>query len=264
MRKIHLLGIDCQNDFADPKGSLFVDGADKDMESLAKFIVRVGNRIDRIHMTIDSHHAFQIFHPSFWIDSNNEHPNPFTIISVDDVVSKRWSTAIKDLQSKGEEYIKNLENKGRYPLIIWPYHTIVGSWGYSIYPSVSDAIIKWEKETKKTVNYCPKGDFYLSEHYGAFEAEVPSLEDPNTMLNKPFLETLKEADELLISGEALSHCVKSTVEQIADNLGEDYIKKFIFLEDTSSSVNGFEKNGIDFINAMVNRGMKVIKSTDYV
>lgn len=38
MQKIHLLIIDPQNDFCSPDGSLYVHGAEQDMQRLADFI----------------------------------------------------------------------------------------------------------------------------------------------------------------------------------------------------------------------------------
>lgn len=262
--KLDLLAIDCQNDFANRQGSLFVAGADKDMERLTKFVNRLESKINNIHVTLDSHKVMQVFHPAFWVNSKNENPQPFTLIGVDDVKKGTWRTTLPQLQKRGIEYVEALAAKGRYPLVIWPYHTLIGSNGHALVPSFSDAIIQWEKNRLKMVNYCVKGDFYLSEHYGALEAEVPAPEEPSTMLNTGLLKALQGADVLVIAGEALSHCVKATVEQVADNFGEENVKKFVLLEDCCSNVGGFEKMGQDFVANMIKRGMKVSKSTEYL
>jgi len=262
--KVHLLAIDCQNDFSSPKGNLFVPGADGDMDRLSKFINRVGKKIDRIHATLDSHKVMQVFHSAFWVNSKNEHPQPFTVISVDDVRKSVWQTTLLGLRKRGIDYVEELSTKGKYPLIIWPYHCLIGSWGHALVPNVSDAIIQWEKDRKRMADYCVKGDFYMSEHYGALEAEVPSPEEPSTMLNTGLIKTLQEADSLLIAGEALSHCVKATVEQVAKAFGDENIKKFVLLEDCCSNVTGFDKLGKDFVIDMIKRGMRVEKSTEYL
>jgi nicotinamidase-related amidase len=68
----------------------------------------------------------------------------------------------------------------------------------------------------------------------------------------------------LLAGEALSHCLANTVMDIADNFSDQsYVSKFVLLRDCTSSVTGFEKQGDDFINKMVARGMRVINSTDF-
>ena len=59
----------------------------------------------------------------------------------------------------------------------------------------------------------------------------------------------------------MSHCVANTIRDIASNFSDDQIKRFVLLEDATSSVQGFEKMGEDFINEMVNRGMRLAKTT---
>ena len=59
-RRIHVLGIDWQVDFCDPKGALFVAGADVDTGRMAKFINRIGPRVEMFHFTLDSHQAVHI------------------------------------------------------------------------------------------------------------------------------------------------------------------------------------------------------------
>ena len=82
------------------------------------------------------------------------------------------------------------------------------------------------------------------------------------------IKTLMEADTILIAGEAGSHCVKSTVEDIADGFGDDtYIQKMVLLEDGVSPVRSpfvdFPAIQAQFIADMKARGMKVAKTTDY-
>jgi len=50
--------------------------------------------------------------------------------------------------------------------------------------------------------------------------------------------------------------VANTIRDIAAEFGDDQIKKFVLLEDTSSNVGGFEKMGQDFVREMVARGMQ--------
>lgn len=268
--KTYLLAIDCQNDFAANgansngyKGSLYVQGADKDMENLSTMVKRLGKKIKRITSTLDMHRTMQVFHPCFWTSSSGKSPNPFTIISVSDVEKGIWRTSIPTLQTKAVEYVRKLAAAGgKYPLCIWPYHCRIGHVGSNVVPCFQEALFGWENETKGWVDYCTKGDFYLSEHYGALRAEVEYPEEPATMLNTRLVDSLITADLLLIGGEALSHCIKSTVEQVAEAFGDDNIKKFCLLSDCCSSVTGYEKNGSDFVNAMVKRGMQTAKSTE--
>ena len=55
-------------------------------------------------------------------------------------------------------------------------------------------------------------------------------------MNTKLLSILQQADVILIAGEALSHCVKETINQIADNIGDEHIKKIQILTDATSPV----------------------------
>ena len=261
--KIELLIIDPQVDFCDPKGALYVPGADKDMERLAKMISRLKDKIDDIHVTLDSHHLVDIAHPIFWLNSNGQHPNPFTIITADDVKNGVYRTTNPQFQKRASEYVQTLEKNQRYPLCVWPPHCLIGSNGASVSPSLFEALIEWEKDFAM-VDYVTKGSNFWTEHYSAVQADVPDPQDPDTQLNMRLIETLQKADVILLAGEARSHCLANTVRDIADNFGEENIQKMVLLEDATSDVPGFEKFGEQFIKDMSKRGMKVSSTENYL
>jgi nicotinamidase-related amidase len=266
----HLLIIDPQQDFTNPKGSLFVPGADKDMERLAVFINRNIKKIDDIHVTLDSHRLIDVAHPIFWINSNGEHPAPFTIISVDDVENGTWTTTNPSWKQRGLDYVKGLADNARYPLCIWPPHCLIamtnrdGICGHSIDASVSDALLKWQEARFGVVDFCVKGSNIFTEHYSALKADVVDPSDPTTSINTDLLDVLQNADEIVISGEALSHCVRNSILDIIDSFGDDKANKFTLLEDCCSNVPGFESLGDEFLKIGASKGMKIIKSTDYL
>jgi len=267
----HLLGIDIQNDFVDStttqtlgtelKATLAVPGAEQDTKNVSEMIKRMGNKIEQIHMTVDTHHIIDIAHPKFLIRSNGEHPSPFTIITVEDVETGKWRCPFGN--QKFLDYLKALEAGNRYPHCVWPEHCLIGSWGTSIYPELSDTLNEWTKTTSTNVDYVTKGSNPWTEHFSAVQAEVPDPQDPSTMLNTMLINILQEADRVLIAGQALSHCVANTVKDIANNFGDDNIKKLILLEDCSSNVPTFEGLGEDFVKEMIGRGMQVARSTNF-
>ena len=261
--KTHLLIIDPQNDFCDKNGSLFVSGADMDSIRLSHMISRIINNIDEIHVALDSHRTVDIAHPIFWKNSDGKHPDPFTIISREDVENGKWITTNDKWMHRGIDYVRTLAINGRYPLCIWPPHCRIGTWGHCIVKPVSDAIIRWEEERFGVINFIAKGSNIFTEHYSAIKADVPDNMDPTTKINVALLDSLRSADNILISGQALSHCVANTVFDISNNFGEENIKKLILVEDTCSNVTGFENLGIDFVKNMVKRGMRVCKSSEY-
>lgn len=56
--------------------------------------------------------------------------------------------------------------------------------------------------------------YVFREMYSAIVAEVPIVSDPQTMVNIHLLNKLGKASKLIIGGQALSHCVKYTTEDI--------------------------------------------------
>ncbi|MBF0118832.1 MAG: hypothetical protein HQK79_08345 [Desulfobacterales bacterium] len=261
--KVELLIIDPQNDFCNSKGALYVPGADKDMNRLAIMIERLIDKIDDIHVTLDSHHYIDIAHPIYWIDSNGKHPKVFTIISESDVKDGKWRTYNPSYQKRAEEYVTNLRVSNRYQLCIWPPHCLIGSWGYQVEIRLFQALLQWEK-TFAMVDYVTKGSNPYTEHYSAVQADVPDPCDPSTMLNTRLIETLENADIVVLCGEASSHCVANTVMDIANKFGEENIKKMVLLEDATSPVPGFENLSSDFIQKMKGRGMKISNTRDFL
>lgn len=267
--RIELLIIDPQFDFCNPKGALFVPGAEEDMSRLAKMITRLGAKIDDIHVTLDSHHFVDIAHPIFWISSKGKNPDPFTIISAADVRNGLWRTTNPQFQTRGKEYVEALEANGRYPLCIWPPHCLIGSKGYMVVPELFEALLNWEKQFAM-VDYVTKGSNFWTEHYSAVQADVPDPSDPDTHLNMRLIETLQEADLILLAGEARSHCLANTVTDIANNFGEENIKKMVLLQDATTDVADppgttmFTDMGEAFVSNLMSRGMQVNTTVDFL
>lgn len=270
MKRTDLLTIDPQNDFCTPQGpggekaALLVGGADADMKRLAGFITKNQNRLTEIHCTLDSHQTIHIAHPTFWRDSKGNRPNPFTtLITADDVRKGTWQAYNPKWQARAQTYVDTLEKNKRYVLCIWPLHCLIGTWGHAIVPEVANAFYKWEQDTFSRCNMISKGSNLFTEHYSAVQADVPDDTDTSTKLNTSLIDTLKDADEILITGEALSHCIANSIRDVANNFGNDNIKKFVLLEDTTSNVGGFEKLGQDFVKEMVGRGMQRTTTKDW-
>lgn len=263
--KAELLIIDPQNDFCDPKnGSLYVKGADEDMQRVANMLDRIGDKLNDIHVTLDTHHYVDVAHPVFWKDSSGKNPAPFTIIGAKDVENGVWSPARPSLHKRMLEYVRTLEKNGRYPLCIWPPHCLIGSWGHGVYQPLYEKLTEWEKGFAM-IDYVTKGSNLYTEHYSAVTADVPDPEDPSTQINTRLIETLQNADIIAIAGEAGSHCLANTVRDIANEFGDDsYVKKMILLGDGTSPVPMFEKFQEDFIKEMTGRGMQISNTVEFL
>ena len=249
-----LLIIDPQIDFCCPvRGSLFVPGAERDMQRLAQMIRRHAADIEAIHVTLDTHHTVDIAHPMFWSDAGGKHPEAFTLISAADVESGRWIATQPEMRARALEYARALERGGRYTLCIWPYHCLIGSEGQAVKPALFEALRTWE-ERFSVVDYVVKGANIFTEHYSAIRAEVPDPNDPSTQVNQPLIEALRAADRVLIGGEAGSHCVAQTVEDLVEHLG-DGAARLTLLTDAMSPVPGFEPLQEAFLADMLRRGV---------
>lgn len=264
-RNIHLLLIDPQNDFADPKGSLYVTGSETDMDRVAHLVERIGHKLSEISVTLDSHHLIHIANPDFWKNSKGDSPPPFTQITAADVIAGKWFTAQAGMAARALKYLEALEKNHRYGHTIWPPHCLIGEWGHGVQPKVAGMLRKWCKEQFATVDFVTKGSNPFTEHFSAVQAEVPDPQDPTSQLNTNLIDRLEKADDVLITGIAGSHCVANTVTDIANNFKNDaYISKFVLLTDTISPVPMCEKLQENFINNMTARGMRTSTSDKYL
>jgi nicotinamidase-related amidase len=275
---VQLLIIDPQNDFIDIpenicknmsgnsttpfKPGLAVAGAWDDSVRLSNFISKAEKAINGITVTLDTHQQYDVAHPMFWTNDAGQEPAPFTIISSENIKNGAWKPVDPTLTERMIAYAEALEKQGLFPLCIWPYHCLVGTIGYSIVDPILQSIQNWEKARRTRFAAITKGHNPYTEHYGAFFAEVPDPSDPTTVLNNRLIDRFKEADVILLTGQALSHCVNRTVTQLADNFGEENVKKLVLLEDTSSPVTGFEDSAKDFVDRLTQRGMRCVKTTD--
>ncbi|MEM8604737.1 MAG: isochorismatase, partial [Cyanobacteria bacterium P01_H01_bin.121] len=153
--RICLMAIDVQNTFCIPEFELFVGGrsgmgAVEDNVRLCEFIYRNLGVITTIAPTLDTHTAMQIFHADFWVNDAGENPAPMTMITAADLEQGLWQVnpAISHSLAKGNysallnfarHYVAQLSQAGKYPLTIWPYHSMLGGIGHALVPAVEEA-----------------------------------------------------------------------------------------------------------------------------
>ncbi len=277
MRNIHLLIIDPQNDFCDlPEHYLPLDpvsktrlspalpvsGAHADMLRLAELIQRGGAGISDISITLDSHHRLDIAHPGFWHGADQQALPAFTQISAAQVRAGQYLPRDPHALPRTLSYLDALESAGRYQLMIWPVHCEIGSWGQNVHADIRAAYSRWEDAGQRIVTKLNKGSNPWTEHYSAVMAEVPDADDPDTQLNQGFIAMLAGADQILIAGEAGSHCVKATTEHIADNFSAHSLSRLVLLTDCMSPVSGFDAQYQGFLQDMQARGLRLARSSD--
>ncbi|CAK9110827.1 Cytochrome b561 [Durusdinium trenchii] len=246
--------MNCEN-----RGSLGIPSADEDAERVAKLIRENLTAFHEVFVTLDTHQRYHIAHPLFWEGPNGEHPEPFTVISLEDVGNGKWRPSRNDQGIKAwvETYLTALKKQARFQLTIWPEHCLVGTSGHCVRPVIAEALSEWEAANKSSVQYILKGNNSYTEHYSAIRAEVLRTEDPSTDLNSGLVANLKLFDQVVLCGQAKSHCVNFTVRDLAEQWPSAQLDRLVVLEDACSSVVGFEAEGTKFINDMAAKGLTV-------
>ncbi len=287
--KICLVAVDVQNAFCIPEFELYVGGrsgtgAVDDNIRLCEFIYRNLDMITQICPTMDTHQAMQIFHSIYLINDKGEHPAPFTLISEDDVKKGIWkfnpalcfSFQISEEYGNRQllHYIKKLKEGGKYDLTIWPYHAMLGGIGHALVASVEEAIFFHTIARYSQADFHVKGDKPFTEHYSVLGPEVlvgPKGESIGLKSDK-FFKKLLDFDGIVIAGQAKSHCVAWTIDDLlADILAQDkrLVEKVYLLEDCTSPV--VVPGVIDYTDQadaafqrFADAGMHVVRSTDPV
>lgn len=289
--RICLLIIDAQNTFCIPEFELFVGGqsgtgAIDDNVRLCEFIYRNLAAISEIIVTMDTHTAMQIFHPIFWINDAGEHPVPAaTAISLEDVQKGVWKVnrdvacSIADrefytLEKHAFHYVKKLTDNGKYPLMIWPYHSMLGGIGHALVSAVEEAVFFHNISRMSQTTFELKGDNPLTENYSVLRPEVLDSFDGRSIAQKNTrtIQKLLNFDIVIIAGQAKSHCVAWTIDDLLTEImaqDANLAKKVYLLEDCTSPV--VVPDAIDFteqadaaFQRFASAGMHVVKSTDAI
>jgi nicotinamidase-related amidase len=286
--KIHLLVIDQQLDFSHPEGTLFVagpsgTGAMDDQARLVEFIYRNLGVISEITCTMDSHLPYQVFYPSAHLRDDGTHPEPYTAITADEyrrgvyrpnpAMATQIGATPGWLQRQFTDYCEKLEQAGKYTLMLWPYHCVIGSGGHRLSGVVDEARLfhAFARGAKNQPEI--KGGNPLTEHYSIFQPEVMTLFDgnpiPGVQRNVRLIETLLNVDMVVMSGEAASHCFAWSVDDLLNEIlakDPELAKKFYILEDCTSPVVtpvlDFSKEAREALDRFQNAGMHLVKSTD--
>jgi len=247
--RVCLLLVDVQNTFCTPGFELFVGGrsgtgALEDNRRLCAFLYRNLDAITQTVVTLDTHQAFQIFHAPFLVDADGRHPDPYTLVTPEDVASGRWhidadAAEVAGLERADEHlraYVETLAAGGKYDLTIWPFHAMLGGIGHALVSAVEEALFFHAVARRSQTRFEIKGRNPLTEHYSVLGPEVlrGSRGEPLGERNKGLIEFLLGFDAVIVAGQAKSHCVAWTVEDVLVAAPE--ITPLYLLEDCSSPV----------------------------
>jgi len=248
-----LLIIDPQIDFI--TGSLAVPGAVEDTARTTALLADNEAVFEKVYVTLDTHHEMHIAHASYWSDAAGNAPAPFTSITAADVKAGAWTPRVASETDWAITYCTRLESKGRFTLTIWPTHCLLGSTGHAVHPPLSAALTAWAAKKRTTVTWVLKGQNNRTEMYSALKAEVELQDDPATSLNQPLIDALSEHTQVVVCGQAKSHCVAETTKDLLGGWPQGRAKDIVLLTDASSPVAGFEAAAAEFEAEVGSKGM---------
>jgi nicotinamidase-related amidase len=281
--RICLLAVDVQNTFCIPDFELFVrgrsgTGAVDDNRRLCDFVYRNLGAITQVVPSLDTHRAMQVFHAVWLVDEQGNHPEPYTLVSAEDVADGRWRVNPAAAESLGIDpeyaarqlamYTQRLAQGGKYDLTIWPYHAILGGIGHALVSAVEEAFFFHAIARYSQPDFQVKGEHPLTEHYSMLGPEVKEGPDGEVIAEKnvALIERLLEFDAVIVAGQAKSHCVAWTIDDLLE--GERRLAERVYLlEDCSSpvvvpGVVDYTDDADAAFERFAAAGMHVVRSTE--
>jgi nicotinamidase-related amidase len=148
-------------------------------------------------------------------------------------------------------YCEELERAGKYQLYLWPPHCLLGTEGHALAGVIAEARLfhSYARIAQSSVEV--KGGNPLTENYSVLRPEVLSRFDRGAVAqrNTQFLQTLLAADAVIIAGQAASHCVKSTIDDLLTELAAvdpELARKVYLVTDCMSAVTVPDAGGKGF------------------
>ena len=238
--RIAAFGIDLQLGFCHPQGSLFVPGAVEDTRRALEVLHSNLDRVTTMILSLDTHRVHQVFHPSFWVNEQGEHPAPFTPITRDDVTRGKW-VPVRD-RDACVEYVARLEKTNKYFLTVWPYHTLLGGVSHALVPAMMELAMLHALARDTDTVFEVKGTEPLTENYSVLSPEVTELGGRCVgAFNQTLFDTLMKHDRVYVFGQAKSHCVLSTLLDLKEHIAaapepHALARKVFILSDAMSPV----------------------------
>jgi nicotinamidase-related amidase len=266
--RVCLVAVDCQNTFCTPGFELFVPGAPDDSRRLCEFLYRNLGRITQIVPTLDSHQALQIFHAAWLVDENGRHPPPYTLVTAGEVEQGVWRAASPEHERHLAHYTRALEEGGKYQLTVWPYHAMLGGIGHALVSALEEAVFFHSVARGSAPDFHVKGTNPLTEHYSVLGPEVTTGPDGEAIARRDLelVERLRGFDAVVVAGQAKSHCVAWTIDDLLEGFG-DLAPKVYLLEDCTSpvvvpGVVDYTEQADGAFRRFAEAGMHVVRSTE--
>ena len=170
--------------------------------------------------------------------------------------------------------MKKLKEGGKYELIIWPYHAMLGGIGHALVAAVEEAIFFHSIARYSQPDIQIKGGNPFTENYSVLRPEVLEGAEGEKIAQKnvKFIKKLLDFDAVIIAGEAKSHCVASTIEDLLSEIyasDKKLAEKVYLLEDCSSpvvipGVLDYTDEANAAFERFASAGMNIVRSIDPV
>jgi nicotinamidase-related amidase len=284
--RVSLMLVDVQNTFCIPEFELYVGGrsgrgAVDDNRRVCEFIYRNLATLTEICPTMDTHQAHQIFHSIFLVDGEGGHPAPFTTITLEDIEQGTWrfnpalAPSLQLTEEEGQRYLahyaRELQFRDKYALTIWPYHAMLGGIGHALVSAVEEAVFFHGICRLSQADFQVKGRKPLTENYSVLQPEITTGPEGRTVGDKnlKFIQKLLNFDAVIIAGQAKSHCVAWTIEDLLNEIqatGQPLAEKIYLLEDCTSpvvipEVIDYTEMADHAFQKFADAGMHLVKST---
>jgi nicotinamidase-related amidase len=148
---------------------------------------------------------------------------------------------------------------------------MLGGIGHALVAAVEEAVFFHTIARHSRPDFEVKGQNPLTEHYSVLGPEVREGPDgePIGRKNEKFLRKLEQFDAVIIAGQAKSHCVAWTIDDLLTDVrarDESLARKVYLLEDCTSPVVVPGADYTEEADAAFRRfgeaGMHVVRSTD--
>lgn len=192
-----------------------------------------------------------------------EHPRDYTAVTAEMIWHKEknanglWWPVLD--QDENFDYGQKLKEKRGTPIVTWPRHCTRFTPGQSIDQAVWACIVLHALLRRIEPLIFMKGLTRKSEYYGILGPEVIIAGDTNAQMNLPGLQLYTQFDIIIIDGQAGSHCVLRTVQQLFEYIMEkapDQISKLIVVKDGVSCIPGYETETEAAYIEMEKRGLR--------
>jgi nicotinamidase-related amidase len=249
-----------------------------DNRRLCEFVYRNLGTITQILPSLDTHHAMQVFHAIWLVDAEGNHPDPYTLVTAEDVEAGRWRVNRAVSEALGIDadyadrhlahYTRQLAEGGKYDLTIWPYHAMLGGIGHALVSAVEEAVFFHGIARQSRPDFQVKGDNPLTEHYSMLGPEVTEGPDGDRLggKNAELIAKLLTFDAVAVAGQAKSHCVAWTIDDLLTTERRLAERTYLLEDCTSPVVVPGVVDYTDEADAAFARfaeaGMHVVSSTD--